>query len=149
MALALRTCSGFMTFYARRVFGLTAVIAATGIAALRAQLPQPVIPWQPPAGIPAPSFGIVEQPGTPTHYVDNTNTAATDTLNPNGSPTRPRLTVPTALPAGAVVEVRGGPYNLTASSTIWYAAGTSDHRSSGAAGATLRWPGRTSSSMAS
>jgi hypothetical protein len=50
--------------------------------------------------------------------VDNTSGAATDSANPNGWPAKPRATIPgdvdhggTALPAGAVVEVHGGPYN--------------------------------------
>lgn len=44
------------------------------------------------------------------YYIDNTHSLATDTGNPNGYPARPRLTMPTSLPAGAVVVVRGGPY---------------------------------------
>ena len=91
--------------------------------------------WAPPIGIPAPSFGIAEahtmyvgQPwnygsgpepyrdaghGPYTHYVDNTNSQATDSNNTFGTPTRPRLTIPTNLPAGSVVEVHGGPYTFT------------------------------------
>jgi hypothetical protein len=79
--------------------------------------------WAPPLGIPAPSFGIAEAPGAPTHWVDNTHPAATDMANPNGSPDRPRMTVPPALGEGAVVEVRGGPYG-GAPRAIWKGAGT-------------------------
>jgi hypothetical protein len=60
--------------------------------------------------VPAPGFGIRERAGRPTHHVDNSNAGATDDGNPNGSPARPRRTVPATLPAGSVVEVRGGPY---------------------------------------
>jgi hypothetical protein len=74
--------------------------------------------WTAPVGIPAPPFGIVEEAGAFTHYVDNTHPSATDSSNPNGTPARPRLTVPTSLAAGSVVEVRGGPYNATATWTL-------------------------------
>lgn len=85
-----------------------------------------------PIGIPAPPFGLSEthlmyqgssfdfgsgpEPyrdsgsGPYTHYVDNTNPAATDDSNPFGTPSLPRLTVPRDLPPGSVVEVHGGPY---------------------------------------
>lgn len=66
--------------------------------------------WLPPIGIPVPPFGINPIIGTPTHYVDNTHPAASDS-NPNGTPDEPRQTIPSRLPAGAIVEVRGGPYN--------------------------------------
>ena len=69
--------------------------------------------WDPPIGVPYPPFGIDQVAGIFTHYVDNTHPNATNTNNPNGSPSLPRLTVPTStLPAGSVVEVRGGPYNV-------------------------------------
>jgi hypothetical protein len=66
--------------------------------------------WTPPLGIPAPPFGVTQTAGAFTHYVDNTAAGATDTGNPNGSPARPRRTIPSTLAAGSVVEVRGGPY---------------------------------------
>lgn len=75
-----------------------------------------------PLGIPAPLFGLDQMAGTPTHYVNNAHAAATDTNNPNGTPTRPRLTVPTTLPAGAVVQVSGGPYLLN--NLTWTSQGT-------------------------
>ncbi|MCH9651296.1 MAG: right-handed parallel beta-helix repeat-containing protein, partial [Deltaproteobacteria bacterium] len=77
--------------------------------------------WEPPVGIPAPTFGIEEQAPAFTHYVDNTHPNATDSGNPTGSPAVPRLTVPTPLPAGGVVEVHGGPYSVPIS---WTSNGT-------------------------
>ena len=102
-------------------FALIICLCAIAIPAA-AQLPTPTEPWKPPLGTPTPTFGITQQAGAATHYVDNTHSAATDTSNPNGTPSRPRLSVPTSLPAGAVVEVRGGPYALR--SVIWTAQGT-------------------------
>ncbi len=74
--------------------------------------------YSPPVGIPAPEFGINETVFSVygsdtyfTHYVDNTSASATDVDNPNGSPGKPRLTIPDTLAAGSVVEVRGGPYD--------------------------------------
>jgi hypothetical protein len=93
--------------------------------------------WQAPVGIPHPPFGITEtvqmyadpayrwdygnglEPyrstasGPYTHYIDNTHPSATDTNNPYGSPTRPRLTWVYPLPAGSAVQIHGGPYNFT------------------------------------
>ncbi len=73
--------------------------------------------YDPPTGIPAPPFGIVEtvrgvygDQDYYTYWVDNAHAEATDTDNPYGSPERPRLTIPTDLAAGDVVQVRGGPY---------------------------------------
>lgn len=103
-----------------------------------------------PIGVPMPQFGLFEthfsyagrrydfnQNGTLepdevypdagsgpyTHYIDNTHPNATDTNNPYGSPSRPRMTIPTTLAAGTVVEVRGGPYTggqliVTADGTV-------------------------------
>ena len=39
--------------------------------------------------------------------VEVTHAAATDAGNPYGTPARPRRTIPTVLPAGAVVELHG------------------------------------------
>jgi hypothetical protein len=73
--------------------------------------------YDPPTGIPAPPFGIVETVESVygdrdfhTFYVDNTHPEATDTDNPYGSPETPRLTIPLDLVAGDVVQVHGGPY---------------------------------------
>lgn len=76
--------------------------------------------WKPPVGVPMPSFGVTQQaPASPSswtseragfYYVDNTHALASDTVT-YGSPARPRRNIPTNVPAGSVVEVRGGPYN--------------------------------------
>ncbi|MBW2261156.1 MAG: right-handed parallel beta-helix repeat-containing protein [Deltaproteobacteria bacterium] len=73
--------------------------------------------YDPPTGIPAPPFGIVETVESVygsrdhfTYYVDNSHAEATDTDNPYGSPETPRLTIPGDLEAGDVVQVHGGPY---------------------------------------
>lgn len=79
--------------------------------------------YVPPIGIPAPSFGIDEVAGSYTHYVDRTHPSATDTSNPNGSASTPRLTVPTTLEAGSVCEVHGTGYTL--GTTTWTLNGTS------------------------
>ena len=73
--------------------------------------------WVPPLGIPRPSFGIVESaPASPSpwasatagfYYIDATKSGSTDSNNPYGTPGRPRTTIPTDLPAGAVVELHG------------------------------------------
>jgi hypothetical protein len=65
-----------------------------------------------PLGIPAPLFGLDQTAGTPTYHVNNTHPSATDTNNSYGTSTRPRRTIPSTLPAGAVVRVSGGPYAL-------------------------------------
>ncbi len=105
--------------------------AATLAGAVRVT---PVGPWEPPLGVPAPSFGLAEShwdyavatydfgagpkpypaasAGPFTHYVDNTHAAATDAANPFGTPQRPRRTPPAELPPGSVVEIHGGPYTF-------------------------------------
>jgi hypothetical protein len=81
--------------------------------------------WSPPIGIPVPDFGITEtvesvygNAGYYTHYVDAGSSAATDTNNPTGSPTRPRQTIPATLAAGSVVYVRGGTYSASSMRVI-------------------------------
>jgi len=88
--------------------------------------------WQPPIGIPAPDFGIEETHymyegqtydfgngpeaykdagnGPYTHYLDCSHAAATDENNLYGTPAKPRMTVPSTLPAGSVVEIHNGDY---------------------------------------
>jgi hypothetical protein len=63
-----------------------------------------------------------------THWVDNSHPSATDSGNPNGSPSTPRETLPdmSALAAGSVVQVRGGPYVLSGLLTINGSAGTAE-----------------------
>lgn len=73
--------------------------------------------WQPPSGIPFPSFGILETaravpspwlvPTAGFYYVDASALTSTDLSNPYGTPAKPRKTIPSPLPAGAVVELHG------------------------------------------
>ena len=65
-----------------------------------------VAEYVPPAGLPSPSFGVHEYAGVYTHYVDSEHANATDTDNANGSPERPRKTIPLTVPAGSIIEVR-------------------------------------------
>lgn len=105
-----------------------------------------VSPFQPPIGVPTPTIGIVESHtmyasrtfnfgsgpvpypnagnGPYTHYVDNTHPQATDDNNTFGTPNRPRNTIPRPLPAGAVVEVHGGPYQYGPGYAPVYGQGT-------------------------
>jgi len=94
-------------------------VSLVGAALLYAAVPAAAQAW--PVGIPAAPFGINEVGGAATYYIDSANAAATDTSNPNGTPAKPRRTVPTSFPAGAVVEIRGGPYTAGAE---WNASGT-------------------------
>jgi len=93
-----------------------------------------------PTGIPVPDFGsALGNPVTtplPAHpsawpgreaagyyYIDNTAATATNSDNPYGYPNRPRESIPKSLPAGSVVEVRGGPYEY-ATDAIFILDGT-------------------------
>lgn len=67
--------------------------------------------WKAPLGCPVPEFGAVPITAPATIFVDNTHPASADGSNPGNSPERPRKSIPEELPAGAVVEVRGGPYS--------------------------------------
>jgi hypothetical protein len=74
----------------------------------------PASAWDPPVGIPVPPFGIDETVQSEygsdsfyTHYVNQNHAAATDSSNPNGTPSRPRRTIPQNLSAGSVVVVEG------------------------------------------
>src|SRR5436190_7465482 len=73
-----------------------AAFAATQVAS---HVPDPFLDsWMPPAGIPAPDFGIVERaPAAPAewnrplanfYYIDATQKSATDDGNANGTPDR-------------------------------------------------------------
>ncbi|MBN2560139.1 MAG: right-handed parallel beta-helix repeat-containing protein [Phycisphaerae bacterium] len=74
--------------------------------------------WVPPIGVPAPQFGVREvapayDSNNPLHYyVDNTHPNATDSGNPNGSPSCPRATLPTTtnLLAGTLIYLNAGTY---------------------------------------
>ncbi len=70
--------------------------------------------WDPPIGIPVPSFGIDQtvagihgSASYYTHYVNRNHSAATDSNNSNGTSSRPRRTIPQNLSAGSVVVVVG------------------------------------------
>jgi hypothetical protein len=87
--------------------------------------------YDPPAGIPVPPFGIDEtvesiygSAGYYTYYVDNTHPAATDSGNPKGSPDQPRISIPSSLAAGDVVQIRGGPYTPAGDRFYFYGQGT-------------------------
>jgi hypothetical protein len=90
--------------------------------------------WIPPLGIPQPEFGIADECAAPPepwsaptpdfYYVDATAAGATDDGNDYGTPASPRATIPTDLPAGAVVELHGtydrgqtSPRGITAAGT--------------------------------
>ena len=124
----------------RRLITVFAVALVASSTWAEAQFLTPPNPWVPPVGIPAAPFGITQQPpARPSawpsgpaggfYYVDRTQSAATDSSNPNGYPDRPRVTIPTTLPAGSYVEVRGTGYSVsgtvrfsmngTASSPVW------------------------------
>lgn len=84
--------------------------------------------YVPPTGIPAPPFGMDQtvlsihgDANYYTHWVDNTHPSATDSPSGRaGTPSAPRLTMPTAssLVAGDVVQVRGGTYSMGANYAI-------------------------------
>jgi hypothetical protein len=100
--------------------------------------------WTPPIGIPAPAFGVTQQaPADPNpwvvqvtgfYYVCPTCSGATDSGNSNGYPTRPRQTIPSTVPAGSVVRLRGvydrehtgGWTPGTASAPVWIRGTPSD-----------------------
>lgn len=84
--------------------------------------------WQPPIGIPVPEFGIFEtyrmyddpanrnteltyhqnaEGGQYTHYIHREHPSATNADNPCGTAAKPRITIPSVLPQGSVVEIHG------------------------------------------
>lgn len=80
----------------------------------------PVLAYTPPIGIPDPGFGIDNaRPARPAdwsnyvagyYYVDlstGNNTTATSMAGGYGTPTYPRLSIPSPVPAGSYVEVHG------------------------------------------
>jgi hypothetical protein len=96
--------------------------------------------WIAPVGIPDPPASLRPDRDTPSavsrcpawpsaanrecYYVDNSHRDASDTENPNGSPNRPRATIPgnTSFQQGAYLEVRGGPYTI--GTRTWTAGGS-------------------------
>lgn len=98
------------------------VLCAAAWSSAPAAAQRPTAVYTPAAGVPTPRFGIDERPGRPTYVVNSSHPRATDTDNPQGSADQPRLTIPARVPAGAVVEVRGGPYEVGRST--WETPGT-------------------------
>ena len=97
--------------------------------------------YEPPAGIPEPTFGIDEtRPAHPPqwpaterqgyYFVDNTHPNATDNNNEFGYPDKPRATLPIDIgvwPAGTYVEVHGGPYYVSRNQWRVYTNGTAEN----------------------
>jgi len=90
--------------------------------------------YQPPIGIPAPSFGIEENmhdiygEGYYTYYIDNTAPNATDVNNLYGTAEKPRMTIPNRLfflNPGTVMKIYGGPYTFNFD-PIWAGMGTAE-----------------------
>ena len=88
-----------------------------GLFLLGAAPPRQPATYQPPIGIPAPSFGIEEiAPASPAawpataapgyYYIDNRHPNATDTDNPYGYPNRPRQSVPMWKFMAAIITMR-------------------------------------------
>lgn len=79
--------------------------------------------WTAPIGIPTPNFGIAESvtDETFTHWIDNSDPDCSDETN--GTPAKPRCSVPKLLKAGDVAQIRGGPYSV--GTVSWTASGTS------------------------
>lgn len=97
-----------------KVFALALTLSAAMLVHARAAQ-HPAV-WAPPPGVPAPSFGIMEiAPRFPSRWTNAVDgfyfvaqgANATDHENPNGWPARPRMTIPTILEAGSVVQVVG------------------------------------------
>jgi hypothetical protein len=103
-----------------RTIGFILFAAALWPATATAQ--RPTSRYTASVGVPTPRFGIEQRAGRPTYVVNNTHPRATDSDNPQGSPDQPRQTIPTRLAAGAVVEVRGGPYDV--GRVTWETPGT-------------------------
>ncbi len=99
----------------QRLLAMTAILSALILAT-------PVSAEQLAMGVPQPSLSYsTETPDWPAswpsrsvddfYYVDNTHPDATDFLNANGTPDKPRLSVPVrTLRAGSYLEIHGGPY---------------------------------------
>ena len=105
------------------------------------------VSYVPPIGISNPEFGIMEtyrmyddiakrntaltyyrndEGGFYTHYIDN-GAGCSDSGNSAGTAASPRCTIPSELPAGAVIELHGGPYtNITSWQNAVNGAGTQD-----------------------
>ena len=109
-----------------------------------------VYAYEPPVGIPIPTFGIDESsPAQPSnwpsleaagyYYIDNNHPSATDSGNTYGYPGKPRMSIPTgAFPAGTYIEINGGPYpgsgplvitaNGTPTQPVWIRGGNATNK---------------------
>jgi Bacterial Ig domain len=119
-----------ITAVARDSAGNSTTSAAVSITVSNA----PIVPSAMP-GIPQPPFCLNETaPSAPVgwpaaeapgfYYVDVSDLQATDTNNVYGTSSRPRRSVPSALAAGAVVEMHGGPYTRGTGRIVSVASGT-------------------------
>jgi hypothetical protein len=110
------------TMMRRLVLFLLVCVTAVSHAAMPRYIPEPDWDWD------ATVAEVYGSDGYYTHWIDNTHPSATDADNPNGSPTTPRETLPdmSALAAGSVVQVRGGPYVLSGLLVINGSAGTAE-----------------------
>lgn len=106
------------------ITGATAASPAPAASTLVAQpapqpAPMPSLPvpagWTAPSGVPVPAFGLSEVAPVPSpwtteiagfYYVDQKAPGASDSRK-YGLPGAPRQTIPTTLPAGAIVELHG------------------------------------------
>lgn len=80
--------------------------------------------YTPPVGVPMPDFGISQTVASVygsdsfyTHWVDPSHPNATDSSNPKGSKTTPRMSLPDEVPAGSVVVIAGGTFESVESIT--------------------------------
>ena len=114
------------------VFGQRGTSNIVGFVNTPAPSP-PITDVDMPTGIPTPTFGLTETVesvyGSSTYYtywVDNTHPSANNANNGGfGSPSLPRLTIPTgSFPAGTVIQVRGGPYTIGSGNLPMAFAGT-------------------------
>lgn len=86
-----------------------------------AGVPDPMTTWAPESGdnlvhpingVAPESWQAAKDAGLPAYYIDMTSSAATNSNNVYGSPSKPRYSIPeTTYPEGAYVEIHGGPYN--------------------------------------
>jgi len=114
---------------------LTGTVLAGEVYQYPIGVPDPLITWKPtgysgdvvhPLWGDAPaSWDEAKQSGVASYYIDDKHPQATNSNNEFGSPNKPRRTIPEiTYPAGAYVEIHGGPYTgggqliLTANGTV-------------------------------
>lgn len=102
------------------VLAFAVVVLAPGAALAQYGLAATTVP----TSIPTPAFGLTQTVasihGSSTHYTHWVNNSVTCSDSTNGTPASPRCTFPTmtALAAGSVVQVRGGPYSMSANIAV-------------------------------